>query len=99
MNCKIFWILVIFSSLFLAFYNPDLLVSAESSTKWTKTFDTGGNDVAYTVKIDDDGFIFVGITNFDTFGSYDAWLIKTDSQGEMQWNQNYGGFFKDLLPN
>ena len=95
MNCKTFWILVIFSLLFLALYGPDLLVSAESSTTWIKTFDTGGDDEAYSVKIDDDGFIFVGITNFDTFGGYDAWLIKTDSQGEMQWNQNYGGVFGD----
>lgn len=95
MNCKTLWILVIFISLFLAFNNPDLLVSAESSTKWIKTFDTGGDDEAYSIKIDDDGFIFIGITNFDTFGRYDAWLIKTDSRGEMQWNQNYGGLYSD----
>ena len=95
MDCKTVWVLVIIVSLSLAFSNPDLLVSAEPSAKWIKAFDNGGDDEAYTVKIDDDGFIFAGITNFDTFGGYDAWLIKMDFKGEMQWSRNYGGLFSD----
>ena len=95
MDCKTVWVFVFLSSLFLAFSTPDLLVSAESPAKWINTFDNGRDDEAYSVTIDDDGFIFAGITNFDTFGRYDAWLIKMDLEGEMQWNQNYGGLFSD----
>ena len=46
MDCKTVWVLVIIVSLSLAFSNPDLLVSAESSAKWTKAFDNGGDDEA-----------------------------------------------------
>jgi predicted secreted protein len=95
MSWKILWVLVIVGSLSLAFSSPDLLVSAEPSTKWTKTFDSGGDDEAYSVKVGDNGYILAGRTNLDTFGRYDAWLIKTDSHGEVQWNRNYGGLFND----
>ena len=95
MNWKIVWVLVIVASLFLAFSSQYLEASAEPSTIWTKTFNSGGDDEAYSVKLCDDGYILAGITNYSTFGKYDAWLIKTDKKGEMQWNQNYGGLFND----
>ena len=95
MDWKIVWGSVLVGSLFLAFSSLYLVASAEPSTKWTRTFDGGGDDEAYSVEVCDDGYIFVGITNSSSFGEYDAWLIKTDSYGEVQWNRTYGGLFND----
>lgn len=95
MDWKIVWVSVLIGSLFLAFSCPYLLVSAEPSVKWTRTFDSGGDDEAYSVEVSDDGYIFAGITNSSGVGKYDAWLIKTDSFGEVQWNRTYGGLFND----
>ena len=59
------------------------------SVEWTRTFggtliDTG-NDVAQT---SDGGFIIVGQTeSFGLEGTYDYYLIKTDSNGQMVWSK------------
>ena len=29
-------------------------------------------------------------------GGFDYWLVKTDSQGNMQWNKTYGGAQDDF---
>jgi hypothetical protein len=95
MNWKIFWASVLITLFFLISSYPYLVVSAESSTKWTRDFDGGGDDEGYSVKVGNGGYVFAGITNSSSFGKYDAWLIKTDSYGEMEWNRTYGSLFND----
>ncbi|MEJ2104990.1 MAG: hypothetical protein P8X47_10495, partial [Ignavibacteriaceae bacterium] len=60
--------------------------------KWDQTIGGDENDVPYCViTTSDGGFALVGFT--DSFGSGDSdfWLVKTDSLGNVQWNQTYGG--------
>ncbi len=71
-----------------------LLIKTDSSgnMEWNQTFGGIGWDQAYSLVVTSDGgFALAGRTKSFGAGSYDAWLVKTDSNGNMQWNQTYGG--------
>jgi hypothetical protein len=53
---------------------------------WSKAYGGSNEDIAYAViQTDDDGFAFAGSA------SLDAWLVRTDSVGNVYWNKTYGG--------
>ncbi len=59
---------------------------------WTCTYGGSGNDYAESVKqTSDGGYIVAGYTNSYGAGSYDFYLIKTDSFGDTLWTRTYGG--------
>ena len=60
--------------------------------QWDKKFGGSSTEEAYSViETIDGGFMIAGFTNSFGSGNYDYWLVKTDSNGQMQWNQTYGG--------
>ena len=64
---------------------------------WSKTY--GGNfiDDGNVVIENNDGTIMIAAeTNSFGAGNMDVWIIKTDSIGNMIWNQTYGGTAKDV---
>ncbi|MGD0979599.1 MAG: hypothetical protein ABR962_10740 [Candidatus Bathyarchaeia archaeon] len=64
---------------------------AAATTGWSQTYGGSGDDEAYSlVQTSDGGYALAGFTNSSGAGSYDFWLIKTNSSGNMQWNQTYG---------
>lgn len=63
---------------------------------WSKTF--GGTDNDYSrsvIQTQDCGYIAAGWTESYGAGNYDAWLIKTDSQGNKRWSKTFGGIDND----
>jgi hypothetical protein len=65
---------------------------ANGNALWNKTYGGTGGDYAYAlVQTADGGYALAGGTNSYGAGNGDAWLVKTDSSGNMQWNKAYGG--------
>jgi len=65
---------------------------ADGNEEWNQTFGTAENDrTQYVKQTFDGGYIITGGTgNFET-SNQDAWLIKTDENGNLEWQQTYGG--------
>ena len=60
--------------------------------QWQKTFGGKGGDTARMVKqTPDGGFVVSGSTHSFSNGRSDAWVLKFDSGGNLQWNKAYGG--------
>ncbi len=65
---------------------------ANGDTLWTKTFGGADEDGGYSVRqTTDGGFIITGSTDtYGVNGTYDVYLIKTDSNGTEQWSRKFG---------
>jgi hypothetical protein len=75
--------------LFLLLCLPLIGSVGASSEMWSQTYGGDGMDACTSmVQTTDDGFVLFGFAH--SFGT-DAWLVKTDADGNMQWNKTIGG--------
>jgi len=65
-----------------------LKLQSNGATQWLRTYGEGGSSCV--VQTSDGGYAMVGSTYSLGVGG-DAWLIKTNSAGFMEWSENYGG--------
>ncbi len=66
-------------------------LNAAGVVQWKKTYGGSSYDIGYTVQqTTDNGFIIGATTNSYGAGTWDAYLIKTDVNGVLQWSKTYG---------
>jgi len=65
------------------------------STEWTQTYGGPGDESVKAVQTKDGGFVLAGYTTSYGAGGMDAWLVKTDAHGEVEWTRTYGGLGDD----
>tara|TARA_R110002074_G_scaffold149035_8_gene301368 strand:- start:1242 stop:2585 length:1344 start_codon:yes stop_codon:yes gene_type:complete len=73
-------------------------IDEEGSVQWRGYFGGTNNDRAHgVVQTNDGGFVMAGFTESDDFdisntnGSYDFWVVKVDTFGNLIWEQSFGG--------
>ncbi len=70
---------------------------AFGNEEWHQTFGGTEEDFGYSVlQTSEGGYVVLGFTVSFGSGSRDVWLIKTDAQGNMEWDKTFGGSASDV---
>lgn len=74
-----------------------LKTDADGNEIWTRTFGGPNEDLGLSVRqTAEGGFVIAGRTDSFGDGLSDAWIIKTDSDGNEEWSDTFGGASYDL---
>lgn len=61
-----------------------------SAIQWQRSFGGSYDDIGRSIwQTNDCGYIIAGVSPFN--GSYDYWIIKSDSMGMIEWQKPFGG--------
>jgi predicted secreted protein len=67
-------------------------VDSAGNHEWNQTYGGPNADILFSlVATSDGGYVLAGRTRSFGAGATDAWLVKIDASGNMEWNQTYGG--------
>jgi hypothetical protein len=82
----------------LFFLNGLVAISAQPTIQWQRSMGGSGDEKSISVlQTTDNGFVATGYTTSDDgdvvgyHGGIDAWVVKLDSIGMVQWKKAYGG--------
>ncbi len=65
---------------------------SDGNMEWNRTYGgTSGDEARSVIQTIDGGYAIAGYTASFGVGGSDGWLVKTDSSGNIEWNQTYGG--------
>lgn len=69
-----------------------LKTDSQGDTVWASVFGGDNHDEGQSVQqVTDGGYIVAGFTNSFGAGDHDMYLIKTDANGKLLWEETYGG--------
>ena len=69
---------------------------ANGNSIWSETYGGSQNDWAYSVQqASDKGYILAGYTESFGAGGKDMWIVKTDLNGNKEWDIPLGGAYDD----
>jgi len=69
-----------------------LKLDSSGDIDWQRAYGGTGSDEASAVQqTADDGYVVVGETHSFGAGNSDFWVLKLDSDGDVGWQQTYGG--------
>ena len=70
---------------------------SEGVEEWSKTYGGACSDLALSVQqTTDGGYIIAGYTESFGAGERDFYLVKTNSQGKVEWSRTYGGSIDEV---
>jgi hypothetical protein len=73
-------------------------INNNGELEWYKEYNYGEFvDKLNGIYVTDDGFLLVGLVGIVAELYYDGWLVKTDSQGEKEWEKTFGGPNNDVF--
>ncbi len=76
-------------------YSRDVYVvktDNNGNIQWTETYGGANNDFAHSIQqTADEGYIIAGVSYSSVDAGGDAYVIKIDSEGNVQWTETYGG--------
>ena len=79
-------------------------LDANGTIQWEKNYGGSGDDFAsIVVQTYDKGYFIAGRTNSNdgdvgiNLGGSDVWVLKTDSLGNIQWKNSYGGSSSEIV--
>ncbi|MEZ4887116.1 MAG: T9SS type A sorting domain-containing protein [Chitinophagales bacterium] len=82
---------------------PDVFLlkfDSEGDTLWTRQFGGEGRDIGWdTAELPDGSLVVVGSTESFGNGGEDIYVVKTDAQGNFQWQRTFGGPGRDVSAN
>ncbi|MBI5073133.1 hypothetical protein HZA99_04910 [Candidatus Woesearchaeota archaeon] len=70
----------------------------DGNKQWEQTF--GGSDddqIKSLQQTMDEGYVMAGYTYSSGAGGMDGWLVKTDADGNKQWEKTFGGSESDYI--
>lgn len=71
-------------------------LSAQPDIIWQTTYGGSGLDYCYAARqTADNGFVFAGVKTLSCGNGADFWLLKTDQDGSIQWQNSFGGTAND----
>ncbi len=74
-----------------------LKLNSKGEVEWQKTFGGRDYDVANSIQqTTDDGYIVAGWTTSFSSGWQDAYILKLNSKGEVEWQKTFGGKDDDV---
>ena len=77
-------------------------INSSGNLEWQKTYGGTQSDIGAVLALDADGYVLTGQSKSSdgdaTYnnGGYDYWTVKTDFDGNLQWQKSYGGSSEDI---